>query len=125
METETKQGDDILTKALSVFVNLKLFVCVFKTSNVTSIPDAIYRRQSENCYNMNDVVLVFLLLSYSERATSQSVHLEKHSFNFHNRHLQAFSISPSLDVLVPPRNNTVPSCFFFFCPNKLIFLVIT
>ena len=27
METETKQGDDILTKALSVFVNLKLFVC--------------------------------------------------------------------------------------------------
>lgn len=34
METETKQGDDILTKALSVFVNLKLFVCVFKTSNV-------------------------------------------------------------------------------------------
>ena len=50
METETKQGDDILTKALSVFVNLKLFVCVFKTSNVTSIPDAIYRRQSENCY---------------------------------------------------------------------------
>lgn len=124
METETKQGDDILTKALSVFVNLKLFVCVFKTSNVTSIPDAIYRRQSENCCNMNDVVLVFLLLSYSERATSQSVHLEKHSFNFHNRHLQAFSISPSLDVLVPPRNNTVPSCFFF-CPNKLIFLVIT
>lgn len=124
METETKQGDDILTKALSVFVNLKLFVCVFKTSNVTSIPDAIYRRQSENCCNMNDVGLVFLLLSYSERATSQSVHLEKHSFNFHNRHLQAFSISPSLDVLVPPRNNTVPSCFFF-CPNKLIFLVIT
>ena len=113
METETKQGDDILTKALSVFVNLKLFVCVFKTSNVTSIPDAIYRRQSENCCNMNDVGLVFLLLLYSERATSQSVHLEKHSFNFHNRHLQAFSISPSLDVLVPPRNNTVPSCFFF------------
>lgn len=125
METETKQGDDILTKALSVFVSFWLFVfCVFKTSNVTSIPDAIYRRQSENCCNMNDVVLVFLLLSYSERATSQSVHLEKHSFNFHNRHLQAFSISPSLDVLVPPRNNTVPSCFFF-CPNKLIFLVIT
>lgn len=124
METETKQGDDILTKALSVFVNLKLFVCVFKKSNVTSIPDAIYRRQSENCCNMKDVGLVFLLLSYSERATSQSVHLEKHSFNFHNRHLQAFSISPSLDVLVPPRNNTVPSCFFF-CPNKLIFLVIT
>lgn len=27
METETKQGDDILAKALSVFVNLKLFVC--------------------------------------------------------------------------------------------------
>lgn len=77
METETKQGDDILTKALSVFVNLKLFVCVFKTSNVTSIPDAIYRRQSENCCNMKDVGLVFLLLSYSERATSQSVHLEK------------------------------------------------
>lgn len=92
METETKQGDDILTKALSVFVNLKLFVCVFKTSNVISIPDAIYRRQSENCCNMNDVGLVFLLLSYSERATSQSVYLEKHSFNFHNRHLQAFSI---------------------------------
>lgn len=114
METETKQGDDILTKALSVFVSSWLFfVCVFKTSNVTSIPDAIYRRQSENCYNMNDVGLVFLLLSSSERVTSQSVHLEKHSFNFHNRHLQAFSISPSLDVLVPPRNNTVPSCFFF------------
>ena len=51
METETKQGDDILTKALSVFVSSWLFfVCVFKTSNVTSIPDAIYRRQSENCY---------------------------------------------------------------------------
>lgn len=30
METETKRGDDILTKALSVFVNLKLFVCVLK-----------------------------------------------------------------------------------------------
>ena len=93
METETKQGDDILTKALSVFVSSWLFfVCVFKTSNVTSIPDAIYRRQSENCYNLNYVCLVFVLLSSSERVTSQSVHLEKHSFNFHNRHLQAFSI---------------------------------
>lgn len=28
METETKQGDDILTKALGVFVSFKLFVFV-------------------------------------------------------------------------------------------------
>ena len=28
METETKQGDDILTKALSVFVSSWLFLCV-------------------------------------------------------------------------------------------------
>ena len=28
METETKQGDDILTKALSVFVSFWLFVFV-------------------------------------------------------------------------------------------------